>query len=188
MVALTGWTAEAVRELIDESRHWPRYEVIDGELCVTPAPRPVHQEAAARLWALLDAYIRPARLGHVFLSPADIEFGPRTLVQPDVFIVPLIEGRRPRAWSEVTALLLAVEIVSRGSARRDRGAKRRLYQRQRVPEYWVVDLDARLVERWRPADERPEIVSETLVWQPDAGSAPLVVVLAGMFEEVLGEE
>ena len=80
---------------------------------------------------------------------------------------------------------LAVEILSPGTAGRDRGIKRRLYQQAEVPEYWIVDLDARLVERWRPGDERPEILSETLTWQPSESASPFELDLAGFFAEVL---
>src|SRR5205823_894182 len=73
------------------------------------------------------------------------------------------------------------------SARADRQAKRRLYQEEGVPEYWIVDLDARVVERWRPGDERPEIVAATLTWQPDPSTAPLQLDVGVLFYEVLGE-
>jgi Uma2 family endonuclease len=56
-----------------------------------------------------------------------------------------------------------------------------------VPEYWIVDLDARLVERWRPDDTRPEILTETLEWTPVPGLPPLVIELPALFAEALGE-
>ena len=65
--------------------------------------------------------------------------------------------------------------------------KRRRYQREGVPEYWIVDVDARLVERWRPGDERPEVLTETLDWRPDAAHPPLVVDLAAYFARVADE-
>ncbi len=66
-------------------------------------------------------------------------------------------------------LLLAVEILSPSSQRADRTVKRRLFQRERVPEYWIVDIDARLVSRWRPDDTRPEEIDGRLEWAPAAG-------------------
>ena len=80
-----------------------------------------------------------------------------------------------------------MEILSPSTSRADRQAKRRLYQRQRVPEYWIVDVDARLIERWRPEDERPEILTEQIVWQPDAAHAPLEIDVPAYFAEVCGE-
>jgi Uma2 family endonuclease len=65
-------------------------------------------------------------------------------------------------------LLLAVEVLSPSTARYDRLTKRRFYQQQGV-EYWIVDLDARIVERWLPGSDRPEILAEHLAWQHDPG-------------------
>jgi Uma2 family endonuclease len=92
---------------------------------------------------------------------------------------------RPREWSDISSLLLAIEVVSPSTARADRMRKRQVYQTEGVPEYWIVDLDARVVERWRPADERPEIVSEILVWHPEPTAPPLSIDLATLFAEVL---
>lgn len=65
--------------------------------------------------------------------------------------------------------------------------KRGKFQRAGVPEYWVVDLDARLVERWRPGDERPEILTDSLVWCPGAAAEPLTIELPALFAEAAGE-
>jgi hypothetical protein len=53
--------------------------------------------------------------------------------------------------------------------------------------YWIVDVDARVVERWRPDDERPEVLSDQLVWRPDVGRAALTINLVEYFAEVTGE-
>lgn len=180
----TRWTAERVRALPNDGN---RYEVIDGELFVTPAPTWDHQAAAFALAMRLHDYLRTGGAGTVMIAPADVEFDNERMVEPDVFVVPLVERRRPRDWKEVGRLLLAVEILSPSSARADRQVKRRLYQRERVPEYWVVDVDARLIERWRPDDTRPEILDQQLEWQPDPAHAPLVIDLARYFVDVLGE-
>lgn len=112
--------------------------------------------------------------------------GPRTLVQPDVFVVRQQPGTRLRRWEDVGVPVLAVEFLSPGTAVRDRGVKRRIYQQAGVPEYWIVDLDARLVERWRPEDTRPEVLSETLEWDLPVGSGRLRIDLPSLFEKVLG--
>ncbi len=56
-----------------------------------------------------------------------------------------------------------------------------------MPQYWIVDVEARLVERWRPGDERPEILTETLEWRPDPVIEPLVIDLPRLFAEILEE-
>lgn len=166
--ATHGWTAEMVRALPEDGN---RYEVVDGELLVTPAPRLLHQRAIFALLERLRDYVRDRRVGELLFSPADIEFDLHSLVQPDVFVAPFVEGRRPRA----------------SSARADRQIKRRKYLRQGVTEYWIVDLDARLVERWRPGDERPEIAAQTLAWQPDPAGPALAIDLPAYFAEILDE-
>jgi Uma2 family endonuclease len=177
------WTVEDIRRLPDDGN---RYEVIDGVLYVTPAPRLVHQDAVAALHRLLHAYIVGHPVGWALQAPADIVFGPQDGVQPDLFVAPLVELRRPASWKEITRLLLAVEILSPSTASRDRREKRRLYQRH-AGEYWIVDLDARLIERWRPGDVRPEVLDETLEWQPAGATKPLVIELPAVFREVWGE-
>ena len=161
-----------------------RQELLDGVHVVSPNPTPLHQ------WAVMELYYRlkPALEGHsdlvLFPIPGDIVLGPRTVVVPDLFVVP----RPPSVyvhWREVARPILAIEVLSPRSASRDRGIKRRLYQQAEVPEYWIVDLDSRLVERWRPGDDRPEILSETLVWQPSESAAPFELDLAAFFAEVL---
>lgn len=184
MAATTKWTADMVRALPNDGN---RYEVIDGELFVTPAPSWDHQEAAAELFTRLREYLRSTGTGHAMIAPADVEFDAERMVEPDVFVVPLVEGRRPHRWEEAGRLLLAVEILSPSTARADRQVKRRLYQQQGVPEYWIVDVDARLIERWRPEDTRPEILDQQLTWQPDPAAPPLVIDLARYFVDVLGE-
>lgn len=181
--ATHDWTAEMVRALPDDGK---RYEVVGGELLVTPAPRLAHQRAVMELWRLIADYVSDRALGEALVSPADIEFAAHTMVQPDVFVAPLVAGHRPRDWSEIEGLLLAVEVLSPSTARADRQVKRWLYQRQGVGEYWIVDLDARLVERWRPQDERPELVAERLAWRPASSGESLEIDLSEFFERVSG--
>src|SRR5690242_12090269 len=179
------WTADMVRALPDDGN---RYEVIDGELLVTPAPSALHQRAVGEIFLRLESYLRGKTWGEVLFSPADISFSADHLVQPDVFVAPPgPSGRRVREWSEIRGLLLAVEVLSPCTARADRQTKRRLYQNEGVPEYWIVDLDARVVERWRPGDERPEVVAATLTWQPDSSATPFELDLTAFFQGVLGE-
>jgi Uma2 family endonuclease len=184
MPATTHWTVDMVRALPDDGK---RYEVIDGELFVTPAPTLGHQRAAFELGTLLKSYVATHGIGEVVLSPADVLTAEHVMVQPDVFVAPLVEGRKPASWKDVGIPLLAIEILSPSTARADRQVKRRLYQRERVSEYWIVDVDARLLERWRPDDERPEILAERIEWQPDVGAPPLVIDLAAYFRDVTGE-
>jgi Uma2 family endonuclease len=177
------WTVERALALPEDGN---RYEVLDGELFVTPSPTWGHQAAIGALFAPLREYVRAHGLGWTMLSPADIVFSPRRLVQPDLFVVPWREGGSPHSWTEVKSLLLAVEVLSPSTARADRHRKRVIYQNEGVPEYWIIDGDARLVERWRAGDERPEILDTELTWRPRAELSPFRLPLKGYFAESAG--
>src|SRR6266496_363828 len=146
MAAPIYYTAEQVRAFPEDGN---RYEVVHGELLVTPAPRAWHQEVSARLFESLRAYLRGEPVGHGIMSPADISWGPDTLVQPDVFVVPL-EQARTLDWTRMRDLLLVIEVLSPSSGRADRFTKRFEYQRQGVPLYWIVDAEEHRGEVWTP--------------------------------------
>jgi len=163
------WTAAEVRQLTaDNPLLTPRYELVDGELLVTPSPGAPHQRAVAALYRRLSAYLEPARIGEVYFSPSDVELEPEFVSQPDLFVVSRAESKRLRHDGfPVYALLLAIEVVSPSSGRHDRVRKRPKYQAH-TQEYWIVDPDARLFECWRPGDDRPEICIGAFTWQaPD---------------------
>ena len=103
------------------------------------------------------------------------------VLQPDIFVFRQGAEKPTRSWADITGLLLAVEVLSPSTARYDRTLKRRRYQRAGVPEYWIVDLDARLIERWRPADSRPEILAERISWRPEDGGDGLEIDLTELF-------
>jgi Uma2 family endonuclease len=164
-----------------------RHELLDGVHVVTPAPAYPHQAALQEFWHTLFDALSGSQILRVLTSPADVRLNPRTLVQPDLFVFRKEPGHRVREWSEVGVPVLAIEFLSPGTAARDRGAKRRIYQRAGVAEYWIVDLDARLVERWRPDDVRPEILDEQLTWAPPELTTPVALDLPALFAEALGD-
>ena len=178
------WTADDLATLPDDGM---QYEIIDGALFVTPAPIWRHGAAVRALFRIVDPYLTANGAGEIWFAPADVVFDSHNVVEPDLFVVPLVNGRAPRTWEEAGRLLVAIEVVSPGSAKKDRHAKRALYQRQGVPEYWVIDIDAEHVERWRPGDTRPEILDRRLEWQPSPEHVPLSIDLVAYFTDVRGE-
>jgi Uma2 family endonuclease len=182
------WTVAQVRSLLGESRPSPRYELIDGELLVTPSPSPVHQRAVRVLMRVLDDYCAAQSIGEVHHSPADLSLDGESIVQPDLFIVPAATPPLLRDWSAVRSLVLAVEVLSPGSVRHDRVTKRRFFQRVGVPEYWIVDVDARTVERWRPFEVSPVVTEARLEWRPAGAAEALVIDLMRLFRKVWREQ
>lgn len=174
------YTVEEVLAFPDDGH---RYELVHGELFVTPAPTQKHQRILARLHARLETYLaRHSQVAVAFFSPADIIWGPEEYVQPDLFVVPSREVTGD--WRDCRTLLLAVEVVSTSSARADRTSKRRLYQKHGVATYWIVDPDAALVEIWHPNDDRPEIVTDTLRWGVAPDRDDLAIELPEPFENL----
>jgi len=161
-----------------------RHELLDGVHVVTPAPALFHQAMVRELMALFIPALRGQDRFQLFSSPADLVLGTRTLVQPDVFVVERQPGKPLRRWEDVGVPVLAVEILSPATAPRDRGTKRHIYQRAGVGEYWIVDLDARLIERWRPRDSRPAILDDRVEWK--IGEVPeLRIDVGALFARVL---
>jgi Uma2 family endonuclease len=180
------WTEEEFYAARDAAPPGERWELVDGEVLVTPSPNWVHQRIIARLFRLVDDYIHAHELGETFLSPLDVKLEPGLVLQPDLLVVP--NGELRRRADIIRHLLLAIEIVSPSSARHDRVRKRPAYQRNRVPEYWVVDDMSQTFERWTPDDERPELLAEQLTWHPLGVSEPLALDLIQFFSEVAVED
>lgn len=159
-----------------------RYELVHGELLVSPAPRTRHQRIVGRLHFGLMQYVEEHRAGEVLMSPADISWGglPDVLVQPDLFVVPSQFGR-VREWIEIEQLALVIEVLSPSTARYDRFTKRRLYQEMRVPVYWVIDLEQRRAEVWTPEATFPVIEERELRWQAPGAGEMFGLPLEGLF-------
>lgn len=180
MAAPTYWTAEMVRQLPDDGN---RYEVVHGELLVTPAPRFDHQLLVSRLAVAIAKYLEHEPVGVMLTSPADISWGQDVLVQPDVFVIPHNEART-REWSRIQSLFLVVEVLSPTTARADRFTKRRRYQEAGVPVYWIVDGAEQQAEVWTPDSAFPVIETERLVWRPVAARHAFTLELSELFRPV----
>jgi len=175
------WTADMARRLPEDGN---RYEVVYGELLVTPAPRPWHQVLVHRLSVAIELYLtRHPGVGVAFSSPADISWGQDVLLQPDVFVVPM-EQARVLEWSAIRNLMLVAEVLSPSSPRHDRFTKRRRYQEARVPLYWIVDGKERQVEVWTPDDLFPRIERDRTTWRPEGAGAPFTLSLDELFRPI----
>jgi Uma2 family endonuclease len=132
-VRYDGFTVEDLDVMPDDGR---RYELIDGVLLVSPAPRWEHQRASAQL---IHALVTACPSEFDVLFPIDVRGGPRTSVQPDLSVVRAADLVPGESYLSVPAL--AVEILAPSSAGVDRLLKRHVYATLGVPSYWIVDLD-----------------------------------------------
>ena len=136
-------TYEDYAELPDDGR---RYEILDGELEVSPASSTRHQAVSRNLLWVLHGHGRERGLGSVYYAPIDVILAPATVVQPDLVFV--AAGREAIVTERAIEGPpdLVVEILSSWSVLRDRVAKAALYARYGVRQYWVVDPEARILE------------------------------------------
>jgi len=136
-------TYEDYVELPDDGR---RYEILDGELEVSPAPAPLHQRVSLNLLVILDAHVRPRNLGRIYHPPIDVILAPTTVVQPDLIFVSAAQEAIVTKRAVEGPPELVVEILSPWSVRRDRVAKAAIYARSGIGHYWLLDPEARIFE------------------------------------------
>ena len=122
-----------------------RYELLDGELVMVPAPRTTHQSVALDLAAAINSHAKKRFLGRAFIAPTDVVLSDTTVLQPDILFV---SAERAHIITEANvqgAPDLVVEVLSPSTAERDTTTKRALYYRHGVREFWLVDTDAKTV-------------------------------------------
>lgn len=125
------FTADDLDTLPDDGN---RYELLDGELLVTPSPRVVHQAVVLELALLLKQALPPGL--RVLVAPMDVRFGPKRQLQPDVMVI-RDEGLEAVRVESVPRLV--VEILSPTTRSRDLVSKHRAYEQEGVASYWIVD-------------------------------------------------
>jgi Uma2 family endonuclease len=176
----TGWTYAEFARLPSDGN---RYEVIGGELYVTPAPRPIHQEVLIALNVVLREFVVRHDLGWVLPAPVDVLFAEGEYVEPDIVFV-----RRERRGIITDRGIegppdLVVEITSDSTARMDRGVKLRQYAQFGVPLYWIADSKAKHVEVYRLLENpaQPVVHTEAVGWTPVSGGATLTIEVPPLF-------
>jgi Uma2 family endonuclease len=145
----------------DDLQHTPadglRYELIDGELYVTPSPSPRHQWASKKLQRQLEAFFEDGGTGIVWNAPLDVILTHHDVVEPDLIVVldpSQISGRGIEGPPAIV-----VEVLSPSSIVTDRTTKARRYASLGVPHFWIVDVDQRELECYRLREGRYELAA-----------------------------
>jgi Uma2 family endonuclease len=180
--ATKQWTLDELHSLPDDGN---KYELIHGELFVTPAPAPTHESVLVLLRRSLEPYVAANDLGFVF-SPRSVVRVGESEVEPDLMV------RRkpspvPRDWARWPLPSLVIEVISPTTRRRDRMHKRDFYLEIGVPEYWIVDTRAREV-RIVKREAEDDVASETLLWSPIPTAAPLRIDVQALFADEVDDE
>jgi Uma2 family endonuclease len=176
-----AWTLEDLHRLPDDGN---KYELVDGELFVTPAPSPTHEMLASTLHRIVDRYVEAHDLGVLFRPRSVIKIDGNE-VEPDLMVRtrPATELVR---WEDAPLPLLVVEVMSATTRRRDLVQKRAFYRRCGIAEYWIIDRQHRSFHVVRPTDADVEATT-TLVWHPVGAAEPLTIDVAAYFRETIGE-
>ena len=176
-VAVKHWTLEELHSLPDDGN---KYEIIHGELFVSPAPTDPHETIAARLTRLIDPYVEANDLGLVYRPKAIFRVGTDSEVEPDL-MVRALNTDPDRDWGKAPVPILVVEIGSPSTWRRDREHKRRFYMESGIPEYWIIDPEKREIIQVRP--DVPDVASRNrLTWLPLGATETLVLDVAAVFD------
>lgn len=143
-----------------------RYEIVDGELFVTAAPRSRHQQVVSNLIELLRRFARPPGLGEVLPGPVTVHLHDELVLEPDLIFVRAdrLDVIDPDGGVEGPPDLVA-EILSPTNRSYDRNLKRKHYLENGIPELWILDADERTVEVWKPGREEPAVVRDVLNWR-----------------------
>jgi Uma2 family endonuclease len=123
-----------------------RYEILEGELTVTPAPSTKHQTASVNLLVLLSQYIKERDLGKLFHAPIDLILESTSVLQPDLLFVSKARQHIITERAIEGAPDLVIEILSPTTSRTDRVTKAQIYARYGVPAYWIVDPEREAIE------------------------------------------
>ena len=123
-----------------------RYEILEGELTVTPAPSTKHQTASVNLLVLLSQYIKERDLGKLFHAPIDLILESTSVLQPDLLFVSKARQDIITDRAVEGAPDLVIEILSPTTSRTDRVTKAQIYARHSVPAYWIVDPEQQVIE------------------------------------------
>ena len=137
-----------------------RYEIIDGELFVTPSPLRRHQLVLANLLYYLTDFVKKHNLGTVYPAPFDVVFSQYDVVEPDILYISKARASVVTEKNVQGAPDLVVEVLSESTAKIDRTAKLKLYARYGVAEYWVIDPEVCSAEIYRLVPGGYELASQ----------------------------
>ena len=171
------WTVEDLAQLPDDGN---RYEILHGDLLVTPMPRLVHQDVAVSLTVALSNWCR-ANSGWRVLATGGVYISETSWLEPDVAVYPVPAHDGTSSWRDLPAPLLVVEVLSPSTTKTDRHRKRPAYLAHGVGEVWLVDPDTRTIERWTSASEFPELHRGSIRWSPVPDAPEFVIEDAELF-------
>ncbi|MDQ3692013.1 MAG: Uma2 family endonuclease [Chloroflexota bacterium] len=184
-VALRPYTYADLADLPDDGT---RYEILGGELLVSPAPSRAHQDTLAALLVLFRQFVVTTRLGKVYMAPLDVKLSAYTTVQPDLLYISGERLRNQGPGAIAGAPELALEVLSPTTRSVDMVRKFAAYAAAGIQEYWIVDPTRYTISVHALVDGTYERVEDTEETARSVVLAGLEIVVADVFAEVDREE
>ena len=175
MAATKVWTLEELHSLPDDGN---KYELINGELFVTPARTFDHETIVARLTHILVPFVQSEGLGLVYGSKSIIRVD-GSEVAPDLTVRPA-QKKRSDGWEGAPLPILVVEVLSPSTAQRDRTVKREHYRNVGIEEYWIADPDTDSITVFRKG-VKIAVESKLMTWAPSQTSNTLRIDVPMIF-------
>ena len=172
--ATRAWTLAELQRLPDDGN---KYELVRGELFVTPAPRPGHERILARLRRAIDPYVEWNGLG--VTEARGVVRVRESEVEPDLLV--RTDSPSVSSWEDAPTPILVAEVLSGTTRRRDHVQKRDWYLEVGIPEYWIIDPDERTLRVVR-AGTADDVRSNTVTWLPRGVSNPFELEIAKLFD------
>jgi Uma2 family endonuclease len=172
------YTFEDYLSIPEDRAH--RYEIIDGELFVTPTPVLRHQQVVGNIFRILSTLALDHGLGEVYSSPVTVRLRDDRVTEPDVAFVRADRfGILDQQRGILGAPDLVVEVLSPSNRDYDRTLKRKRYMASGVAELWIVDADEDTIEVWRPSIRKPEQARDVVSWR--VGDHSFEIAVADVF-------
>jgi len=159
-----------------------RYEIINGELYMVPAPTLGHQDTIGEFHLTIGLFLRTNPIGKIYLAPTDIIFSEIDVLQPDLIFVSkekfdILTGANIQGAPD-----LVIEVLSPGTEKRDRTIKLKAYSKFGVAEYWMANDEGATVEIWRRQGKK--LVFHALLDRTQTLTTPLLPGLEISLEKI----
>jgi len=176
---LEVYTYEDYLNLPDDGK---RYEIINGELYMSPAPTRPHQKATGNFFGTIWRFLEQNPIGEVYSAPTDVVFSEIDVLQPDVIFIAREKFDILTRENIQGAPDLVIEVLSPGTEKRDRTLKLKTYSRFGVQEYWMANAEKETVEVWRRKGE--QLVFHALLDKTQTLTTPLLPGLEISLEKI----
>ncbi len=171
------WTVNDLEQL---PRDGNRYEILHGELLVTPRPTLWHQRVVTRFISSLGVWCNSHRAWECF-APGGLPMGQTSWLIPDLVVYEIPTSGLASEWHAMEPPPLVIEILGPSTRHIDRYRKRPAYLAHGVAEVWLVDIDAKSLERWTPQSEFPQLLNTSIEWAPSDNAPLLTIELDALF-------